>query len=66
MVGVGVIKEFYLFEHPLEIFGVVCFEQELTAWFESLLQDGEKFLLHQPAFVVAGFGPGIRAEEVQA
>ena len=60
------IKCSICFKHPLVVFGVVGFEQELTAWDESLLQNVEKLLLHQPAFVVSGFGPWVGAEQVEA
>lgn len=65
MVGVGVIKKFHLFKHPLVVFWVVSFEEKLTAWFEGLFKDVEELLLNQPAFVVPRFWPWIRAEEVE-
>ena len=66
MVGVGVIKKFYLFNHPLVVFWVVGFEEKLAAWFEGLFKDVEELLLNQPAFVVSGFRPWVGAEQMQA
>ena len=57
-----------VFDGVLEVFFVVGFEEELAgAGFEDAFEAGEEFLaIDEAVFVVAFFGPGVGAEEVEA
>lgn len=57
-----------VFDGVLEVFFVIGFEEKLAgAGFEDAFEAGEEFLtVDEAVFVVAFFGPGIRAEEVEA
>ena len=57
---------FHFLTDPLVVFGVIGFKEELAAGDEHLVEGVEEGLLHESAFVVPGFGPWIRAEEVKA
>src|SRR4051812_17988012 len=53
-------------ERPRHVVGPVAGEQELTARLEHAPELAEVRRVHDPAFVVARFGPGVRIEEVDA
>ena len=57
-----------VFDGVLEVFFVVGLEEELAgAGFEDAFEAGEEFLaIDEAVFVVAFFGPGVGAEEVEA
>lgn len=57
-----------VFDGVLEVFFVVGFEEELAgAGFEDAFEASEEFLaVDEAVFVVAFFGPGVGAEEVEA
>lgn len=50
---------------PLEVFGVIGHEEEFAAGDEDLADGIEKRRLEEPAAVMPGLGPGVRAEQVE-